>query len=150
MHEENPFDINPYIELDQRYQSLEKLRKEVEAQTYKFMDDFHKVFIPDQNEFDSLKDQAKQLQLQKASQVQLDPIYYKMAMIYKRWLPIEERLLTQNPDYKKLFSALKYMLQDIEKRNGTKAEKKDEVSNPQRKRRDGSAPQKRNGNKRAV
>lgn len=126
MNEENPFDINPYIELDNRYQSLEKIRKDVEAQTYKFMDDFHKVFIPDQNEFDSLKDQAKQLQIAKAPQVQLDPIYYKMAMIYKRWLPIEERLLRQNPEYKKLFNALKFMLEDIEKRKEKPKKKKKE------------------------
>lgn len=126
--QDNPFNVNPYIEFENRYQALDKLTKDTEAQTYAFFDDFNKVFMPDQQEFDSLKDQAKQLQLQKAAQTQLDSVYYKMAMIYKRWLPIEERLLAKNPEYKKLFAALKFMLADIEKNEAKPKVKKRAVA----------------------
>lgn len=115
MKENNPFNTNPYEGFSQRFKDIDTLRKEVDAQTFAFRDEFMKVFIPDQTAFDELKDQAKKLQREKATQKELDQVYYKMAMIFKKWSPIEEQLYEMNPLYRDLFKGLKFLLEDLEK-----------------------------------
>ncbi len=122
----NEFDVNPYIELAVRAKHLYETTREIEAQNMKFHDEFLKVFLPDQTAFDELKDKAKELQLRKDSK-ELDGIYYKMAMIYKRWLPIEDILIQKNPSYVAVFTALKFMLEDITKREHGNQKEKDAI-----------------------
>jgi hypothetical protein len=107
---------NPYIKIHEQYLILEAKRKAVEAETFHFRDEFMKVFIPDQEQFDGLRLQAKQAITNKKPQAEIDIIYVKMATIYKRWLPCEEQLFQMNPLYRPLFEGLKKLLQDIEKR----------------------------------
>lgn len=111
----NEFNPNPYEGFHQRFKDIDALRKEADAQAYAFRDEFMKVFVPDQTEFDGLKDQAKKMQLAKADPQELDKIYYKMAMIFKKWSPIEEQLYEMNPAYRDLFKGLKFLLKDLEK-----------------------------------
>ncbi len=124
MKEKNPFNQNPYEVFHQRFKDIDKLRKEVDAHTFAFRDEFMKVFIPDQTEFDALKDQAKLLQKSKAPQQDLDKIYYKMALIFKKWSPIEEQLYEMNPLYRDLFKGLKSLLKEIEEKDKPKKKSK--------------------------
>lgn len=113
---DNEFYVNPYIELHHRAVLLKERTLKLESETLKFHDEFLKVFRPDQITFDTLKDQAREAITCKKPQNDIDALYYKMAMIYKEWLPIEDHLLERNPDYKKLFNALKFMIIDIQKK----------------------------------
>ena len=115
---------NPYQELDNEYQVIDKKKKEVEAQLASWHERFVKVFFPDQTEFDALKSQAKDLQFMKAPIKQLDEIYLKMAMIYKRWLPIKSKLYQMNPSYHELFKGLELLLNDVEEKHGNKTARK--------------------------
>lgn len=146
---DNEFNVNPYIELSERCKHLEKVTKEIESENLKFHDEFLKIFIPDQTAFDELKDRAKQLQLQTGKtpfhEAELDKIYLQMAMIYKKWLPIEQMLIAKNPHFLALFKALKFMLHDMEKKNDGKAKKTEKDSQPKRTRRTGTIKKKGNG-----
>lgn len=113
-----------YEYFSQRFKQLDNARKDIEAQTYAFRDEFFKVFIPDQKEFDDLKDQAKLYHQQKQSQEMIDKVYLKMAHIYKKWLPIEDQLYQMNPLYRDLFKGLKHILTDIEKKEGKNESRK--------------------------
>jgi len=137
---DNPFDINPYTAFGEQMKVLTARSKELEAETYKFHDEFLKVFLPDQNQFDALKDNAKKALIAKRPQEEVDKIYYQMAMIYKKWLPIEEFLLEKNPLYRDLFTGLKFMLQDIEKRK-EKDDKKVPLPERRTKKRTHSTPE---------
>ncbi len=120
MNEDNPFNPNPYEGFHERFKQIDTLRREADAQAFAFRDDFMKVFIPDQTAFDELKDQAKKMQKEKINQKEIDKVYYKMAMIFKKWSPIEEQLYEMNPDYRDLFKGLKFLLDDIEKKERKK------------------------------
>ncbi len=113
---DNPFDVNPYIHIAQRIKDSQERTKAVEAENAALHDEFAKVFFPDKERFETLKSQAKQALIQKKPQAETDKIYLDMAMIYKRWLPIEAFLLERNPLYRELFAGLKFMIDDIEKR----------------------------------
>lgn len=115
---------NPYIELDAEFQDINTRYKQVQSELAQWHEKFLKTFAPDQTEFDNLKDQAKDLQWRKAPQMQIDTVYLKMAMIYKRWLPIEVRLHQMNPTYHKLFDGLKALLEDVEKNKKKPSKKK--------------------------
>ena len=127
---DNPFDVNPYIVFGEQVKFLTQRSKALEAETLKFHDEFLKVFLPDQNQFDALKDDAKKAITTKKPQSEIDTIYYNMAMIYQRWLPIEEFLMEKNPLYRDLFAGLKFMLKDIEKRKDKENDAKIHTETP--------------------
>ena len=106
---------NPYLALAQRYKEVERIKKETEALVYQYHDDFLKVFIQDDSNFDALLTKAKVLQKRKGKKrPNLNKIYYEMALIYQKWIPIEDLLLEKNPLYKDLFKGLKAILDDID------------------------------------
>lgn len=91
-------------------------RDTITSEIYQWRDEFMKFFIPDQEEFDKLKNQAKEYQYKKRSQKEIDEIYANMAAIYERWLPIEDQLNEMNPAYKPLFEGLKMLLEENKKK----------------------------------
>lgn len=104
-----------YAKFNLRYKRLMAKRDAITADIYQWRDEFMKFFIPDQEEFDKLKNQAKEYQYKKRSQKEIDEIYGKMAAIYERWLPIEGPLNEMNPAYKPLFDGLKMLLEENKK-----------------------------------
>lgn len=103
----NKFNQNPYEIFAPQFTILDKLRKDTDANILRFQDEFLKVFGPDKTQFDLLMDQVKEGKRLQISDAHLEKLYDQMAVIYKRWIPIEDTLVSQIPSYKVIFKYLK-------------------------------------------
>lgn len=122
---------NPYVKFKEQLDYLNALTKEVEeavkqrdAKVYAFQDELRKVFNPDQTAFNDLHTELKEaIRLKKGNEV-LDGLLYKLALIYRKWLPCREYLLELNtdPELRTLFEALDKMVKKIEKEESGKKE----------------------------
>lgn len=122
---------NPYVKFKEQLDYLNALTKEVEeavkqrdAKVYAFQDELRKVFLPDQTVFNNLHIELKEaIRLKKGNEV-LDKVLYKLALIYRKWLPCREYLLELNtdPELRTLFEALDKMVLKIEKEEDGKKE----------------------------
>ena len=133
---------NPYISLHATHKLLMERRKELEADLIKWREEFLPLFMPEEREFDELVQQAREGKYRKIPTRELDKIYYKMALIYKRWLPISEQLKAMNPKYVDLFLSLDGLLLEIEKKE--EPIKKEVANEPKKKTRVNRSSSKKN------
>lgn len=113
----NDFNENPYEHLAPQFKKLDQLRKDTDATILKFQNEFLEVFRPDKTQFDDLMEQARQAKINHLPQAEIEKIYDKMAIIYTRWLPIEESLLEGLPSYKVIFNYLKTKIKPEKKKS---------------------------------
>lgn len=104
--------INPYLAYKKKLEKLQKERAVIENKTLEFWNEVKETFLPDQEAFMNLVDQAKKLTKDPHATKELDATYLKMAIIYKKWLPIEQEMLTMNPTLKDLSVGLKEIIKE--------------------------------------
>ncbi len=115
---------NPYVGYHATYQELMTRRKQLESDTIQWREAFMKIFAPEETEFLELVQQSKEGKYRKIPEREMDKLYIKMAMIYKRWLPIQEQLKAMNPKYTEIFHGLDMVLADMDKKEATEKKEK--------------------------
>lgn len=107
---------NPYSDLKRRYDIVDQLRRDTEAQVLSFNQDFLKVYGPDRVAFDDLLSQAIRAESLQTSLDDRMKIYIKMLIYYKKWLPIMEQIYAASPEYRQRLDSLRDLLVSLEKK----------------------------------